>query len=238
MLMKESAKIPAILQVKNLHKHFFIQRGMFKKVRGKVLAVDGISFEVKAAQTLGIVGKSGSGKTTLAKLILGLITPTSGQILYNPEIIKDFRKDAQAIFQNPYQSLDPKMRIWDILIEPLIIHRQTNKKNLRPRVLESIQSVGLEEDILTRLPIEFSGGQRQRICLARSLMLEPKFLILDEPISSLDLTRQVEILDLLKQLKEKYSFTYVFITHNRKLLKEIADSVLVIEKGRIVSIQA
>lgn len=244
--------MPPILEVRNLRKYFPIERGIFQRTRGFVKAIDGISFEVKKAATLGIVGKSGSGKSTLAKLLLKLILPTGGQIIYNPQEITNFRKDVQIIFQNPYQSLSPKMRIKDILTEPLLIHHlapleipkhqekkgrfltgRADKAETINRILSILESVGLNEDILKRLPIEFSGGQRQRICLARSLILEPKFLILDEPISSLDLTRQVEILDLLKRLKEKFHLTYLFITHNLGLLKQISDSILVIDKGRV-----
>ena len=223
-----------ILEVKNLKKYFPVERGIFRQSRGFVKAIDGLSFNVQRAMTLGIMGRSGSGKTTLAKLLLKLIPPTSGEIIYNSDEITNFRKDVQIIFQNPYQSLNPKMRILDILTEPLLIHRLANKRESRVRVLASLESVGMNGDVLSRFPLEFSGGQRQRICLARSLILEPKFLILDEPISSLDLTRQVEILDLLKRLKNKLGLTYLFITHNLNLLKEISDSILVIDKGKII----
>ena len=223
-----------ILQVRNLKKYFPIERGMLRRARGWVKAIDGISLNVKEATTLGIVGRSGSGKTTLAKLLLRLIPPTSGEIIYNPELITNFRKDVQIIFQNPYQSLNPKMCILEILTEPLIIHHLANKEDSAGMVLDSLESVGLDSSVLRRLPAEFSGGQRQRICLARSLLLHPKFLILDEPISSLDLTRQVEIMDLLKSLKSRFNLTYIFITHNLNLLKEISDSILVIDKGRII----
>ncbi len=216
-----------------MRKYFPVERGVLRRVRGFVKAIDGINFNVRKAATLGIAGRSGSGKTTLAKLLLKLIPPTSGEIAYNPEEITNFRKDVQIIFQNPYQSLNPRMCIRDILTEPLIVHRIANKKESRSRISKSLENVGLDEDVLNRFPIEFSGGQRQRICLARSLLLEPKFLVLDEPISSLDLTRQVEILDLLKRLKSKLRLTYVFITHNLNLLKEISDSILVIDKGKI-----
>ena len=222
-----------ILEVRNLRKYFPIERGIFRQGHGWIKAIDGVSFEVERAASLGIAGRSGSGKSTLAKLLLRLITPTSGEIIYNPKEITNFRKDVQIIFQNPYQSLNPKMRIWDILAEPLLIHHLASRRGLRERVRRGLESVGLDEGILTRLPAEFSGGQRQRICLARALLLEPKFLILDEPVSSLDLTRQVEILNLLKRLKEKYAFTYIFITHSLNLLKQICNSMLIIDQGRI-----
>ncbi len=226
--------MPLILEVRDLKKYFPVERGIFRQSRGFVKAIDGINFNVRKATTLGIVGKSGSGKTTLAKLLLKLIPPTSGEISYNPEEIINFRKDVQIIFQNPYQSLNPKMCIRDILTEPLVIHRIADKKESASKILDSLRSVGLDESVLSRFPIEFSGGQRQRICLARSLLLRPKFLILDEPISSLDLTRQVEILDLLKYFKDKFNLTYVFITHNLNLLKEISDLILVIDRGKII----
>jgi peptide/nickel transport system ATP-binding protein len=222
-----------ILEVRNLRKYFPVERGIFRQARSWVKAIDGINFNVKKATTLGIVGRSGSGKTTLAKLLLRLIPATSGEINYNPGEITNFRKDVQIIFQNPYQSLNPKMCIRDILTEPLIIHRLANKKESTARAAKGLESVGLDKDVLNRFPIEFSGGQRQRICLARCLLLDPKFLVLDEPISSLDSTRQVEILDLLKRLKNKFNLTYVFITHNLSLLKEISDSILVIDRGQI-----
>ena len=224
-----------IVEVKDIKKYFPIERGVFQQTRGFIKALDGISFSVQKETTLGIMGRSGSGKSTLAKLLVKLIPPTAGSIIYNTKEITIFRRDVQIIFQNPYQSLNPKMRIWDILIEPLLVHRIAyTKEKLRNKVVMSLEGVGLNKDILTRLPIEFSGGQRQRICLARALLMRPKFLILDEPVSSLDLTRQVEILDLLKSLKKRFHLTYIFITHNLSLLKEIADSILTIEKGKLL----
>ena len=223
-----------IVEVKNLKKYFPIERGIFLKTRGFIKAIDGISFGVEKGTTLGIAGRSGSGKTTLAKLLAKLIPPTSGEIIYSPRHIASIRKDVQIIFQNPYQSLNPRMRIRDILAEPLIIHRIVRKGELDGELSQILRYVGLDKDVLNRLPIEFSGGQRQRICLARSLILKPKFLILDEPVSSLDLTLQVEILDLLKSLKKRFSLTYIFITHNLALLKEISDTILRIERGRLI----
>lgn len=223
-----------ILEVKELKKYYPIERGIFLRSRGVVRALDGVSFSVQKGQTLGIAGRSGSGKSTIAKLLARLIAPTSGEIIYNPAQISNFRKDVQIIFQNPFQSLNPRMRIRDILTESLIVHQIARKKEFNAVLAPALESVGLEMDILCRRPIEFSGGQRQRICLARSLLLEPKFLILDEPVSSLDLTRQAEILELLKRLKEKFHLTYIFITHNLALLKEMSAAVLRIEKGKLI----
>lgn len=223
-----------ILRVKNVTKDFAIERGLFKQEKGFVRALDGVSFSLGEFQTLGIAGESGSGKTTLAKIILRLIPPTLGEIIFNEQRIKNFRKDAQIIFQNPYGSLNPKMRIIDIISEPLFIHRIMPPKYVRDKVLELLKVVGLDETASNRLPLEFSGGERQRICIARVLACEPKFMVLDEPISSLDLTIQAQMLDLFLKLKERFNLTYVFISHNLAVIRHIADSVLVMQNGRIV----
>ena len=223
-----------ILEVKNISKNFIIQRGFFKQEAGLVRALDNVSFSIEEFATLGIVGESGSGKTTLAKIILKLVLPTSGEIIYNNRIISNFRKDVQIIFQNPYNSLNPKMRIIDTLSEPLLIHRITPKKTFRNKAGELLDLVGLKKDALERRPIEFSGGQRQRICIARALASQPKFIVLDEPISSLDLTIQSQMLDLFIELKQKFKLTYIFISHNLAVIKQIADSLIVMEAGSIV----
>jgi len=223
-----------ILEAKDIKKYFAIERGAFKKESGIVKAVDGISFGVEEFKTMGIVGESGSGKTTLAKIILKLVPPTSGEVIFNREIIKDFTKDVQIIFQNPYNSLDPKMRILDLISEPLLVHRMAQGINLKSRVTELLQMVGLEANILNRYPIEFSGGQRQRICIARALASEPKLIVLDEPISSLDLTIQWSILDLFLRLKDRFKLTYIFISHNLAVIKHIADSVIVMKNGLLI----
>lgn len=220
--------------MRDVKKYFSIERGMLRRTKGFVKAIDGISFSVKQNQTVGIVGRSGSGKSTLAKLLVRLMLPTSGTVVYDAAAIQHFRRDVQIIFQNPYQSLNPRMRIKHILEEPLIIHKLVDASNIKQLISATLESVGLNDTILQRFPIEFSGGQRQRICLARSLILKPKFLVLDEPVSSLDLTMQAEILDMLKRLKEEFKLTYLFITHNLNLLNTIADQILVIEKGRIL----
>jgi oligopeptide transport system ATP-binding protein len=223
-----------ILEVKNISKHFEVQRGVLKTKAGMVKALDNVSFNVDEFTTLGIVGESGCGKTTLAKIILKLIPATSGEVIFDPAKIANFRKDVQIIFQNPYNSLDPKMRIKDALFEPLIIHRIAEKRSLEEKARALLEAVGLDPSALSRYPREFSGGQRQRICIARALATEPKFLVLDEPISSLDLTIQARLLDLFIALKQKFRLTYIFISHNLGIIKYIADAVIVMRNGRIV----
>lgn len=223
-----------ILEIRNIKKYFKVERGLFKTEGGLVKALDGVSFDVEEFQTLGIVGESGCGKTTLAKIILGLIPSSSGEIAFDNKKISNFRKDVQIVFQNPYNSLDPKMRVKDLIIEPVIINRLLEKNALNGRVRDLIKTVGLDESVLDRYPIEFSGGQRQRICIARALASEPKFLVLDEPISSLDLIIQAEMLDLFLKLKERLKLTYIFITHNLAVIKHIADLVVVMRNGTVV----
>lgn len=221
-----------LVEVKDLKKYFSVQRSMFSP-KTTVKAVDGVSFGISKFDTVGLVGESGCGKTTLSKMLIKLIQPDSGKINYADEI-KDFRQDVQIVFQNPYNSLNPKMRIIDILSEPLIIHKISHGKAVKERVAELLKMVGLEDSILKRKPAEFSGGQRQRICVARALATGPKFLILDEPISSLDLTIQADILDLLLELKTKLSLTYLFVSHNLAVIKHISNRVIVMYQGKIV----
>ena len=223
-----------ILEVRKISKEFAIERGMFKQEAGVFRALDNVSFCVEEFSTLGIVCESCSGKTTLAKIIMDLISKTSGEIIFYKSKITNFRKDVQIIFQNPYNSLDPKMRIINTLTEPLLIHDVVPQKKFRERAVELLNMVGLDKSLLQRYPIEFSGGQRQRICIARALATEPKFVVLDEPISSLDLTIQAEMLDLFLQLKQKLKLTYIFISHNMAVIKQMADSVIVMQAGRIV----
>jgi peptide/nickel transport system ATP-binding protein len=223
-----------IAEIKNITKDFAIERGVFKSETGFVRALDDVSFTIDEFKTLGIVGESGSGKTTLAKIILNLISASYGEVIFNPELIKTFRKDVQVIFQNPYASLDPKMRIGQLIAEPLLIHNIVDRKHIKDKIAQFLRLVGFNEDIFNRYPHEFSGGQRQRICIARALATEPKFLILDEPISSLDLTVQAKLLDLFITLKRKFNLTYIFISHNLAVIKHICDSVIVMQNGRIV----
>jgi ABC-type oligopeptide transport system ATPase subunit len=223
-----------IVRAAHISKYFSIEGGVFKRETGLVRALEDVSFSVEEFSTLGIVGESGSGKTTLAKILVQLMAPTKGVVEFDGSKISNFRKDMQIVFQNPYASLDPKMRIKDTLYEPLLIHRLAMPKQLRDKARELLDAVGINEDALGRFPAEFSGGQRQRICIARALATQPKCIILDEPISSLDLTIQLKLLDLLLRLKERFKLTYLFISHNLNVIKYMADSVLVLQGGRIV----
>jgi ABC-type glutathione transport system ATPase component len=223
-----------ILEVKDVYKYFTVERGPLKQKAGQVKALEGVSFCLDEFGVLGVAGESGSGKTTLAKIILKLIPVTAGEIVFNPQLIKKFRKDVQVVFQNPYASLDPKMRIIDMITEPLRVHRIVDRQSLRRRVRELLQLVGLDEQALDRYPMEFSGGQRQRICIARALASEPKLIVLDEPISSLDLTVQAKMLDLFLELKKRLGLTYIFISHNLAVIRHLADKIIVMQNGRIV----
>ena len=225
-----------ILEVKNLRKHFPIEGGIFKSGQGLRRAVDGVSFSLEQGETLGIVGESGSGKTTLVKLILKLIEPTSGEIIF-ADNLRDLRKDAGIVFQDPLLSLDPRMRIKDILDEPLAVHRLRRGQRSctsRERIVELLGWVGLKDDLLERFPHQLSGGQRQRVCIARSLALLPKLLVLDEPLSSLDLIAQKQILNLLIDLRQRLGLSYIFISHNLAVVKKIAGRVMVMLEGKVV----
>ncbi|MGE5309048.1 MAG: ATP-binding cassette domain-containing protein [Deltaproteobacteria bacterium] len=200
----------------------------------KVRALDGVSFFMNEFETLGVVGESGSGKSTLAKIITRLIPPTSGGVRFDPQAIRDLRRDVQIIFQNPYASLDPRMRIGDAVAEPMVIQKKGDARRRRERVRELLDSVGIDPASAGRFPSQFSGGQRQRVCIARALACEPKFLVLDEPVSSLDLTVQLRLMELLAKLKKDLRLTYVFISHNLAVIQFIADSVLVMKGGRVV----
>ena len=222
-----------ILEVKGLIKEYTFETGFFSRPQ-KVRALDGVSFGMEEFETLGIVGESGSGKTTLAKVILGLIPATAGSVEFDTRVIARLRKDLQIIFQNPYASLDPRMRVIESVMEPLFIHRMSRGNEARRRARELLDSVGIDSASCGRYPAQFSGGQRQRICIARALACEPRFLVLDEPVSSLDLTIQVKILELLKELKERHRLTYIFISHNLGIIRYLADRALVLKDGRVV----
>ena len=233
-----------MIEIRNLRKYFPIKGGFFNKNYGEVKAVENVNFKIPEGEILGLVGESGSGKTTLGRSIIRLIEPSSGEILYNNRNIIDYsekemrklRKDFQIIFQDPFASLDPRKKIFDIISQGLKIHTNLNKQEIYEKVLTIIKDVGLQEEHLNRYPHEFSGGQRQRIGIARSLVLDPKFIIADEPVSALDVTIQAQILNLILELKEKYSLTILFISHDLSVINQIADRVMVMYLGHIVEV--
>ncbi len=233
----------AILSVKDLKVHFPIRKGFLKRVVGHVKAVDGVSIEIRAGETVAIVGESGSGKTTMGKGILQLLKPTSGSVVFNDQEMttldaKSLRKkrtDIQIIFQDPYSSMNPRMMIKDIIEEGMLAQGIGKDKADRLQRIEILlEQVGLEPDHLSRYPHEFSGGQRQRICIARALAVEPQLIICDEPTSALDVSVQSQILDLLRELQSNFKLAYLFITHNISVVEYLADYVAVMYKGEIV----
>ncbi|MEZ4961639.1 MAG: ABC transporter ATP-binding protein [Saprospiraceae bacterium] len=232
-----------VLSVKNLFTWFPSRRSFFGKTIEYVKAVDGVSLDVFKGETLGLVGESGSGKTTLGRSILHLLPPTSGDVFFKKQNLsqvadkrwKGLRKNMQIIFQDPYSSLDPRQTIGAAIVEPMQVHGiLTTEKERREKALELLETVGLDASHFWRFPNEFSGGQRQRICIARALALEPKFIICDECVSSLDVTVQAQVLDLLKNLQEKHSLTYIFISHDLAVVRLMSDRIAVMKDGKIV----
>ena len=233
-----------LLKIKKLNMHYPIKEGLIGEIKGYVYALNNIDIEIYENEILGLVGESGSGKSTLGNCILKLIEPTSGEICYRGEDIlkkgkkelKGYRKEAQLIFQNPYMSLNPRMRIIDILKEPFIINGIRNKKEIEKRIEKIVKLIGLEKGILNRYPHEFSGGQRQRIAIARAIILEPRFIVADEPVSALDVSIQAQIINLLKDLKENLNLTMLFISHDLSIVKYISDRIAVMYLGEIAEI--
>jgi len=236
-----------LLQVKNLKKHFPIQRGFLRKTVGYVKAVDGVSFYVKQRETLGLVGESGCGKTTTGRLILRAIEPTEGEILFNdPQMgwvnvnaldkhqLKKVRQNMQIIFQDPYSSLNPRMTLLQIIGEPMLVNGIAKGKELEDRVAELLRVVGLPPEYMRRYPHAFSGGQRQRIGIARALALNPKFIVADEPVSALDVSVQAQVLNLMQDLQEQFGLTYLFIAHDLSVIEHISDRVAVMYVGKLV----
>ena len=223
---------------------FLEVRDLKKQYPGGVRAVDGVSFDLQQGQTLGVVGESGCGKSTLARLLLRLIEPTSGTVRLNGEDLlalksaqlRERRRDMQIVFQDPYASLDPRMSIGEAIAEPLDIHNIGNRADRRAQVLKWLDRVGLPRTAAERFPHEFSGGQRQRIGIARALALRPKLLILDEPVSALDVTIQSQVLNLLVDLKSEFGLTYIFISHNLAVVDYVADRIMVMCAGRVVEL--
>jgi ABC-type oligopeptide transport system ATPase subunit len=231
-----------LLDVRHLTKHF-IRKGLFRPT-SVVRAVDGVSFAIEEGEMFGLVGESGSGKSTTGRCILRLVEPTSGEVLFRGENVLQYskarmrlaRRDMQIVFQDPYSSLNPRMRAGDIVEEPLIIHSLGGRDERRARVVELFDLVGLERDHLKRYPHEFSGGQRQRIGIARALALHPALIIADEAVSALDVSIQAQVVRLLLDLKERLKLTYLFIAHDLRLVEHICTRVAVMYLGRIVEI--
>lgn len=233
-----------ILQVQDLSLHFPVFGGLLKKKIGAIQAVSHVNFQIKPGETLGIVGESGCGKTTLGRMLVRLLEPTGGSIHFQgqdlmqlkPKALKQARRNIQMVFQDPYASLNPRMTVGELIEEPLHLHSIGTPKERQERAALLIDLVGMKQEALFRFPHELSGGQRQRVCIARSLALEPKLIIADEPVSALDVSIQSQVLNLMKELQEKLSLTYVFISHDLAVVRHIADRIAVMYLGRIVEI--
>lgn len=234
-----------LIEAVNIKKYFPVRRGLFAPERA-LKAVDGVNFSVRQNTVFGIVGESGSGKSTLARIVLALAEPTSGEVFFRGvplfarnggprrEKIKKFRRAVQIIFQDPFASLNPRKTVLDAVSEPIKIHRLLPGDRIEPRVIELLASVGLGGEVLRRYPHEFSGGQRQRVCIARALAVRPELIIADEPLSALDVSIQAQILNILKGLKEKTGISFIFISHDLRVIEYLSDEVAVMYLGKIV----
>src|SRR5882724_9886048 len=232
-----------LLEIRDLKKHFPVMKGLiFQKPIGLVKAVDGVSYSIGAGETVGLVGESGCGKTTTMKMILMLEKPTAGSIIFRGEDIQDlagkdfkaYRKGVQAVFQDPYSSLNPRMRVGDIIGEPLVVNETLSKAKLRERVQELLNLVGLRPGAADLFPHEFSGGQRQRIAIARALSLNPSLIILDEPVSALDVSIRAQIMNLLQDLQEQFDVSYLLIAHDLAAVLHLSTNIAVMYLGKIV----
>ncbi len=233
-----------ILQAKNIKKYFPIKGGVLKHTVGHVKAVDDISLNVIRGETLGLVGESGSGKSTLGRVILRLLDPTEGSIVFedkdistlNNRKMRPIRKDMQIVFQDPFASLNGKMSVQELIEEPLLVQTNLNRREREEKAISLLEKVGLRADARTKYPHEFSGGQRQRISIARALALNPKFIVCDEPVSALDVSIQAQVLNLMADLQEEFNLTYLFIAHDLSVVKHISDRVAVMYLGRIAEL--
>lgn len=240
----DTKKSKTLLEVKDLCKHYPIRKGLFSRIAGYVYAVDGISFTINEGETLGLVGESGCGKSTAGRTILKLIEPSRGEIIWRGERIDElsrsqmrpYRQQIQAVFQDPYSSLNPRMRSADIVSEPLRNFESLSKAQGRERVSALFERVGLRPDQMLRFPHEFSGGQRQRLGIARALSVKPKLIMLDEPVSALDVSVQAQVINLLEDLQREFQVSYLFVAHDLAVVKHISHRVAVMYLGRIVEL--
>jgi len=236
-----------LLEVKNLRKYFPIRKGFFRRTVGNVRAVDDVTFFVDEGETLGLVGESGCGKTTTARCILRAMAPTSGEILFHTKDghtvdlaklnrggMRPLRPQMQMIFQDPYGSLNPRMTLFDIVGEPMLVNGMTNRKERTERVAELLRLVGMRPEFMQRFPHAFSGGQRQRIGIARALSVNPRLVVADEPVSALDVSVQAQILNLMLDLQKRLNLTYLFVAHNLSVVKHICDRVAVMYVGKLI----
>jgi oligopeptide/dipeptide ABC transporter ATP-binding protein len=233
-----------LLEVRNLRKYFDISQGLFSQVTGHVRAIEDVSFDIARKEVLGLAGESGSGKTTIGRSVLRLVEPTDGQIRFDGEDVvtfdkaklRAFRRSAQIVFQDPFASIDPMMRIEDVIAEPLRIHRLASGSELTDRVAALLGDVALPKDFMKRRPGELSGGQRQRVVIARALAVEPQFIVADEPVSALDVSIQAQIVTLLEELQEKRDLAMLFISHDLAVMEYLSDRIAVVYLGRIMEI--
>jgi ABC-type microcin C transport system duplicated ATPase subunit YejF len=219
-------------------------RGLVKEYGAGHRVVDDVFFAIRRGETLGLVGESGSGKSTVARMLLRLVEPTAGEVRYDgrdllsagPREMRAMRRRMQIVFQDPYAALNPRMRVRDILAEPFAIHDEKPVEGFAPRLAEMLRTVGMDESALQRFPHEFSGGQRQRINIARALALKPEFLVLDEPVSALDVSVGAQVVNLLRDLQRQYGLTYLFISHSMPLVRYLCDRVAVMQRGKLVEL--